>query len=295
MTTPESNLPATVSIIDSIQIQQVQSTMQKIAQFQAVVQSTLKVKHDYGVIPGTEKPTLLKPGAEKILMLMGLTSEYDVTEKVQDYDAGFFAFTVKCTIYRGTMKITEGLGHANTKESRYTNRWVTAKKVPPGIDQSTLKTRQKESRFKPGETYTEYLVENSDGYTLANTVLKMAKKRAQVDAALTVASLSEIFTQDLEDLPEIPTERPANQGAERPLTDGQIRRLYAIANKHGITAEMMKAWADTYLDGKNPKELTKTEYDELCAGMENGTIQAWYDTQPVDAEWEAMQGDSVNS
>ena len=34
---------------------------------------------------------------------------------------------------------------------------------------------------------------------LANTVLKMAKKRAQVDAVLTVASLSEIFTQDMED------------------------------------------------------------------------------------------------
>ena len=48
--------------------------------------------------------------------------------------------------------------------------------------------------------YFKYRIDNDDPYTLANTVLKMAKKRAQIDAVLTVASLSEIFTQDMEDL-----------------------------------------------------------------------------------------------
>ena len=38
----------------------------------------------------------------------------------------------------------------------------------------------------------------------------MAKKRAQIDAVLTVASLSEIFTQDFDELPEVeePTTKP---------------------------------------------------------------------------------------
>ena len=63
--------PKSLSIIDNVNLQQVQATMQKIAQFQTVVQKTLKKDHDYGIIPGTgNKPTLLKPGAEKILMLM---------------------------------------------------------------------------------------------------------------------------------------------------------------------------------------------------------------------------------
>jgi len=195
--------PNAHAIIDNIQINAIAETMQKISIFQTVIQKNLKQDHDYGVIPGTQKPTLYKPGAEKILMLMGLTSEYEVTEKVQDYENGFFAFTVKAILTRNGVKITEGLGHANTKESRYTNRWVTESKIPEGIDKSTLKTRQKESKFKEGEYYTEYLLENSDSFTLANTVLKMAKKRAQVDAVLTVASLSEIFTQDLEDFGDI--------------------------------------------------------------------------------------------
>src|SRR5690606_3342486 len=113
--------------------------------------------------PGTTKPTLLKPGAEKILMLMGLTSEFHVTERIQDYDKGFFAFTVRCELFKNGIKITEGFGHCNTKEKKYSNQ---------------------------------------DPYTLANTCLKMAKKRAQIDATLTVASLSEVFTQDIEDMQE---------------------------------------------------------------------------------------------
>jgi len=215
---------ASLVIVDNIKLQEISATMQKISQFQSVVQKTLKDGHDYGIIPGTEKPTLLKPGAEKILMLMGLTSEYQVEDKVQDYDNGFFAFTVKCTILRNGIKITEGVGHANTKESHYTNRWVTEKKIPEWIDKSTLQIRKKESKFKKGEYYTEYLIENSDGYTLANTVLKMAKKRAQVDAVLTVASLSDIFTQDLEDLPEL----------------GHITNTIQKTNKSSKTADSRK-------------------------------------------------------
>jgi hypothetical protein len=158
-----------LKIVENLEPATVAQVMQRIVNFQNVIQKTLKEGHDYGVIPGTgNKPTLLKPGAEKILMLMGVTSEYEIIERVQDYDKGFFAFTVKCVLSRGGQVITEGVGHANTRERRY--------------------TRVKEGR------------EPQDPYTLANTVLKMAKKRAQVDATLTIAALSEIFTQDIEDM-----------------------------------------------------------------------------------------------
>lgn len=178
-----------LSIIESVDIGAVQSTLAKINQFQVVVQNTLKENHDYGVIPGTPKPTLFKPGAEKILMMFGVTSEYEVTERVQDYEKGFFAFTVKCLIYKNGMKITEGVGHCNTKEKKYINQ---------------------------------------DPYTLANTCLKMAKKRAQIDATLTLASLSEIFTQDIEDMQEFTqTEQvetmTAQDAAQIKLTFGKYK------------------------------------------------------------------------
>lgn len=171
-----------LSIIDDVNLQQVSATMQKIAQFQAVVQQTLKQNHDFGIVPGTgSKPTLLKPGAEKILMLMGLSSEYEIVEKVQDYDKGFFAYTVRCILTKNGQIITQGLGHCNSKEKKYTS-------------------------------------EKQDLYMLGNTCLKMAKKRAQIDATLTVAALSEIFTQDIEDM-DIqgnPTENTYNPKVDDP-------------------------------------------------------------------------------
>jgi uncharacterized protein (DUF3820 family) len=178
-----------MSIIDSVDLESVKNTLSKINQFQVVVQNTLKANHDYGIVPGTSKPSLFKPGAEKILMMFGVTSEYEVTERVQDYEKGFFAFTVKCLIYKNGMKITEGVGHCNTKEKKYINQ---------------------------------------DPYTLANTCLKMAKKRAQIDATLTLASLSEIFTQDIEDMQEfVQTEQvetmTAQDAAQIKLTFGKYK------------------------------------------------------------------------
>lgn len=151
-------------IIDGLKLDRVTDSMNKINQFQKVVQSTLLEGHDYGAaFSGSSKPSLLKPGAEKILMLLGLASEYEIIEKIQDYEEGFFAYTVRCILTKGGQVITEGLGHCNSKEKKYDS-------------------------------------DKQDKYMLGNTCLKMAKKRAQVDAALTVGSLSNIFTQDLEDM-----------------------------------------------------------------------------------------------
>ncbi|WP_213997013.1 DUF3820 family protein [Tepidanaerobacter syntrophicus] len=210
----EKKQNSTLSIIDDVDIQQVAGTMQNISKFQAVVQKTLKQNHDFGVIPGTPKPTLLKPGAEKILMLMGLTSEYEILEKVEDYEKGIFAYTIKCILSKGNTKVTEGLGSCNSKEDKYRWRWVYENELPAELDKEALKKKVY------GNT-TKYRIENDDICSQANTILKMAKKRAQIDATLTVAALSEIFTQDIEDM-DIqgnPTENTYNPKVDDPAED----------------------------------------------------------------------------
>jgi hypothetical protein len=47
------------------------------------------------------------------------------------------------------------------------------------------------------------MVEHDNPADYYNTVLKMAKKRAHVDAILTATAASDIFTQDVEDMPEV--------------------------------------------------------------------------------------------
>lgn len=150
-------------IIEGLKLDRVSDSMKKINEFQEVIQKTLVPNHDYGQTFFGSKPSLLKPGAEKILMLLGLSSEYEIIEKIQDYEEGFFAYTIRCVLTKNGQVVTEGLGHCNSKEKKYES-------------------------------------DKQDKYMLGNTCLKMAKKRAQVDAALTVGSLSNIFTQDLEDM-----------------------------------------------------------------------------------------------
>ena len=159
-----------LSIIENVDIKSVESTTRKIIEFQTIIKKNLKKDKDYGVIPGCSKPTLLKPGAEKILMLMGLQSTYEIIDSTRDWKEGFFQYQVRCTLEKGGIVITQGLGCCNSRERKYIKL---------------------------------------DPYSIDNTILKMAKKRSQVDASLTVASLSEIFTQDVEDIPREHNSKPA--------------------------------------------------------------------------------------
>ena len=218
-----------LSIIEDVSIQQVQATMQKISQFQKVIQSTLHQNHDYGIVPGTDKPTLLKPGAEKILMMMGLRSEFEIVDSTRDFEKGFFQYQVRCKLYRGDMLITEGLGSCNTKERKYIKQ---------------------------------------DPYTLDNTVLKMAKKRALVDATLLVASLSDIFTQDLEDM-DLDGQQVSNQkryytDQDGTITQKQAKRMFALAKGD---QSIVRGVLDMF-GYKNSTDVKKTEYDKVCEAIE---------------------------
>lgn len=204
-----------LTLINEIDVKAVAATLSKVRSLQATLKGLLVENHDFGKIPGCgDKPTLLKPGAEKILTALGLSSSYELIEHTEDFkDKGFFSYTVKCTLEKNGLKITEGLGQANSKEKKWAYEFVNEKDLPAGTDKELLKSKKFESKFG---TYYKYEVE-ADANSKANTILKMAKKRAQIDAVLTVASLSEIFTQDFDDLPpeEVPTTEPIVEKAKK--------------------------------------------------------------------------------
>lgn len=218
-----------ISVIDSIDTNLVQRTMQKIADFQAVVQGALKPGHDYGIIPGCDKPSLFKPGAEKINMLMGVATGYEIMSKEEDFDKGFYAYNIRCFLSKGGMVICEGIGSCNSKEKKYISQ---------------------------------------DPHSIANTILKMAKKRAYVDATLSLASLSDIFTQDIEDMPELAIRgsnatNQANQGkapADIVLTFGKykgktVSEIYSSDKGYFDwmlqNNDKMKGTCQAYLDSLN--------------------------------------------
>lgn len=180
-----------LSIIETVDIDNISTTMNKIAQMQSVVQKTLKQGHDFGEVPGTNKPTLLKPGGEKICMLFGLNPEYEFLQVTEDYDKEFFSYNIRCTLFRNGQPVAQGVGSCNSKEKKY--RFINVDEIPENYIGASESFTDKYGRQK-------YKINNPDICSLVNTILKMAKKRAFIDAVLQVASLSEVFTQDLEDM-----------------------------------------------------------------------------------------------
>src|SRR6185295_9644595 len=76
---------------------------------------------DYAVIPGTPKPSLLKPGAEKVCEAFGYWPRFETVREIQEWEGGFFYYQVRCTLVsKRTGELAgDGLGSCNSKEGKY--------------------------------------------------------------------------------------------------------------------------------------------------------------------------------
>ena len=211
-----------LSIIETVEVDNIANTMAKIQQMQNVVKKTLKKGHDFGEVPGTSKPTLLKPGGEKICMLFGLNPEYEFLQTTEDYDKEFFSYNIRCTLFRNRQPVAQGVGSCNSKEKKY--RFVNVDTIPETYIGQSEEYTDKYGRVK-------YKINNPDICSLVNTILKMAKKRAFIDAVLQVASLSEVFTQDIEDMGDF-----MQQEQDATLTIEQAKNLKLSFGKYKGTS-----------------------------------------------------------
>ncbi len=118
---------------------------------------------DYAVIPGTKKPSLLKPGAEKLLLLFGLGFRFEIINQVVDFMIGEVSFLIRCVVYRKATNeaVGEYIAFCSNQEKKYKNQ-------------------------NPAD--------------IVNTILKMSEKRALVGATISATGASDYFTQDLEDM-----------------------------------------------------------------------------------------------
>jgi hypothetical protein len=100
-----------------------------------------------GTIPGTEKPALLKPGAELLCNLFGLSPRFVLQKSIEDWTGAehggepLFYYHYTCELWYGDYFVAEADGSCNSWEGRYRWRWVTENEVPPDLDKSLLKKR----------------------------------------------------------------------------------------------------------------------------------------------------------
>lgn len=192
-------------------------TIQKQMEFiSKLKQSVMTPDVDYGAIPGCgEKPTLLKSGAEKLLMLFRLRpiarlSVIQLEGEHREYRADVDILDSKGEV------IATGIGVCSTLENKY--RYRNAKRKCPSCGESAIQAGKKEygggyfCNKKSGGCGTKFSdkdptlnsqhegkIQNQDIPDTYNTVAKMAKKRGLVDATLTACAASGMFTQDVED------------------------------------------------------------------------------------------------
>ena len=176
--------------------------LRRVQELQAFVQQVMVKDVDFGTIPGTDKPTLLQPGAQKLAEIYGFAIDFEDVNAIEDWDRGFFLYRKKCvlTSRRDGRFICASIGSCNSKEGRYSGRWAFDNEVPAGLDKRLLKMKKFTSK-KNHKEYTQYRIPNEDIFSLVNTIEKMACKRALVGAVISATRSAGVFTQDAEDLP----------------------------------------------------------------------------------------------
>lgn len=161
---------------------------------QQVAKAVMKKDVHYGIIPGTNKPTLYKPGAEKLLSTFRIAIE-PVVEDLSTQDEARFRVVARATSMVSGAFIGSGVGEASSAEEKYQWRGIVHQKEWD----ATPEDRRRIKYTRKGDEIYQVRTSIAD---VRNTVLKMAKKRAQIDVTLTVTGASDIFAQDLEDMPE---------------------------------------------------------------------------------------------
>lgn len=175
---------------------QVKAQVQLIQEVMAAVM--VKDVH-YGVIPGTQKPTLYKPGSEKILSTFRIAAHPKDIEDLSTYDEIRYRVKVHgVSMENDQILFGVGIGECSSNEDKY--KWRR-----PVCDEEFNETAEDRKRTVwkkyDGKAYQQKQVRTNPS-DVANTILKMAKKRAQIDMTLTATGASDVFDQDLEDLPE---------------------------------------------------------------------------------------------
>jgi len=155
------------------------------------------------LVPGQNKPVLLDPGAQIIMAAFSVYPDHEIMERSfeRERDKEIVRYVVKCRLrLRGyNVIVAEGVGSASSEEVKYKYRWLDKNTLIEdyGYTEEELEDLKKKVVRRGGEEVILYRVRNPELLDLDNTILKMAAKRAEIDAVLQLPGVSRVFTQDI--------------------------------------------------------------------------------------------------
>lgn len=229
---------------------------ERILMLQSFVKEMMIPNVDYGLIPRCDKPSLFKSGAEKLCDIFGFSKQIEILNRIEDWDKGLFHYEVKLILTNKRTGIieAEGVGACNSRERKF---------------------------------------KTQDSYSIINTLLKMAKKRALIDAVLSATRSSGIFTQDIEDLDfeepspkykenktestkgnmqQTPSNRAATPTSPKPINKAQQTKLLNIINQRRLPIDDMKLLMKERYNVTESKNLSSDQANDFIEFLSSYNI-----------------------
>lgn len=227
---------------------------------QDVMRAVMKPELHYGKIPGTDKPTLFQPGADVLCMTFRIAPEFSI-EDLSTADAVRYRVTCRGVHQLSGVVLGSCVGEASSGEEKYKWRRAVHDKefdaTPPAM-----------RRIKYGKSWETKQI-RTEPADVANTVLKMAEKRAKIGMVLNVTAASDMFGQDLEDLDAalrdslVGAEPPPEQAAPATWPEAKFAEQFARWEK--AVAARLKTPADILALAKSKGELTADQMARINA------------------------------
>jgi hypothetical protein len=236
--------PGAIARASELEVAEVAARVTKI---RAIAQSVMQEGKHFGNIPGVDKPSLLKPGAELLCLTFQLAPKFKQKER---RTGDHLEVVTTCTLIAANgREVGSAIGSCSTRESKYAYRKGGRTCPSCGKVGSLLKSKNEPEWFcwrkKDGCGATFGLdvpeiasqnpdrIPNPDLPDTWNTVRKMADKRALVAAVLIVTCASDLYTQDVEE-----QGRPEDADDAPPATAKPATKPQPVADEKTI-AELL--------------------------------------------------------
>lgn len=120
-----------VSAADFMPLMSIAQAVERKGMVNQFIGQVLRESEDFGTIPGAgAKKVLLKPGAEKLCSIFGLSVTYAEDKIIEDWTGAehggepLFYYSYRAQLSRGDKFMGEAIGSCNSWESKYRYRWV---------------------------------------------------------------------------------------------------------------------------------------------------------------------------
>lgn len=264
---------------------------------QEVMRAVMKDGEHYGKIPGCgDKPSLLQPGAQKLIMTFRLVpdAEVEVIDLQHPTIFGHREYRVKVRMSaQNGVFLGSGVGSCNTMEKKYRFRpgpsELTETPVPKEYWDLRKEDGAKAMELIGGKGHTPKKndagqwviaiqgepIEHDNPADYYNTCEKMAFKRALVSATLTVTAASDIFTQDVEEMVEAGLITPKPETSKAPIQQPKAKEQAAPSSDNKIISGVDSVTMSNF---KKKDGSTGTKY-KINAGEQYETFSETYATE----------------